>query len=95
MGNLKQTDLQRLKTEERKPEYKTRKEEPQETAPGNSQKLKRGDDNELKRSLRLEKPVASKQFRLTVQTKKERRARLENDAATKRLRLAVKMDEEE
>ena len=38
--------------------------------------------------------VASKQFRLTVETEEERRARLENDAATKRLGLAVEMDEE-
>ena len=37
MGNLKQTELQRLKTEERKTEDKMR--EPQETAPGHSQKI--------------------------------------------------------
>ena len=48
----------------------------------------------MERNLRLEKVVASKQLRLTVETEEERRARLENDAATKRLRLAMEMDEE-
>ena len=52
-------------------------------------RFKRGDDNELERSLRLEKVVTSKQLRLAKETKEERRARLENDAATKRLRLWV------
>ena len=47
-------------------------------------RLKRGDQNELERSLRLEKVVASKQFRFAMETKEERRARLENDTATKR-----------
>ena len=54
--------------------------------------MKRGDDNELDRNLRLEKVVASKQLRLAVETEGERRARLENDAATKRLRLAMEME---
>ena len=44
-------------------------------------RLKRGDDNELKRNLRLEKVVAGKQLRLSVETEEERRTRLENDAA--------------
>ena len=45
-------------------------------------RLKKGADNELKRNLRLEKVVASKQLRLAVETEKERRTtRLENDAA--------------
>ena len=56
-------------------------------------RLKRGDDNEMERNLRLEKVVVSKQLRLAVETE-ERRARLENDAATKRLRLAMETDEE-
>ena len=43
-----------------------------------SKRLKRGDDNELERNLRL-----------ALETEEERRARLENDAATKRLRLAI------
>ena len=43
--------------------------------------LKRGDDNELKINLRLEKMVAGKQLRLAVETEEERRTRLENDAA--------------
>ena len=45
-------------------------------------RLKRGDDNELERNLRLKKVVARKQLRLG------------NDAATKRLRLAMETDEE-
>ena len=61
---------------------------------GNPKRLKRGDDNELERNLRLEKVTASKQLRLVVETEEERRARLENDAATKQLRLAMEMDEE-
>ena len=43
--------------------------------------LKRGDNNELKRNLRLEKVVTGKQLRLVVETEEERRTRLENDAA--------------
>ena len=39
--------------------------------------LKRGDDNEFERNLRLKKVVARKQLRLG------------NDAATKRLKLAI------
>ena len=54
--------------------------------------MKRGDDSELERSLRLEKVVASKQLRLAVETEEERRARLEN--GYQRLRLAMEMDEE-
>ena len=57
-------------------------------------RLKRGDENELEKYLRLEKVVASKQLRLAVETEEERRARLENDAAIKRLRLAMEMDKE-
>ena len=44
-------------------------------------RLKRGDNNELKRNLRLERVVAGKQLRLAVVTEEERRARLENNAA--------------
>ena len=47
--------------------------------PGHSQRLKRGDENELKRKLSLEKVVTG----LAVKTEEERRARLENDAANK------------
>ena len=56
--------------------------------------MKRGDENELERKLRLEKVVASKQLRLTVETEEERRARLENDSYTKRLKLAMETEEE-
>ena len=35
----------------------------------------------MKRNLRLEKVVASRQLRLDVETEEERRTRLENDAA--------------
>ena len=45
-------------------------------------RLKRGDNNELERNLRLEKVVASKMLRFGI------------DAATKRLRLAMETDEE-
>ena len=48
----------------------------------------------MKRNLRLEKVVASKQHRLALETEEARRARLENDAATKRLNVAMEMDEE-
>ena len=57
-------------------------------------RLKRGDDNELERNLKLEKVVNSKQLRLALETEEERIARLENDAANKRLRLAMEIDEE-
>ena len=56
--------------------------------------LKRGDENELERKLKLEKVVASIQLRLAMETEEERRARLENDAATKWLRLALETEEE-
>ena len=42
-----------------------------QTAPGHSQKMKRGDENELERKLRLEKVVASKLLRLAVETEKK------------------------
>ena len=48
-------------------------------------RLKRGNDNELERKLRLEKVVASKQLRLAMEADEERGARLKNDAATKRM----------
>ena len=51
-------------------------------------KLKRADDNELERNLRLKKVDASKQLRLAMETEEERR---ENGAA-KQLRLAMEMD---
>ena len=44
-------------------------------------RLQLGEDNELKRNLRLEKVVAGKQLRLAVNTEEERRTRQENDAA--------------
>ena len=53
-------------------------------------RLKRGDENELERKLRLEKVVA----RLAKETEEERRARLENDAGTKQLSLAMETDKE-
>ena len=58
-------------------------------------RLKRGDDNELKRNLRLEKVVAGKQLRLAMETEEERRTRLENDAAILKswqLCLSFKLD---
>ena len=49
--------------------------------PGHLKRLKQGDDNELKRNLRLEKVFTGKQLRSAVETEEERRTRLENDAA--------------
>ena len=46
--------------------------------------MKRGDDNELERNLRLERVVADKEIRFAVETEEERRVRLENNAATNR-----------
>ena len=76
MRNLKQTELKRLKNakkieqegeqiktdEGRKRTSETEDHEKQRLA--TLKRLKRGDDNELKRNLRLEKVVASKQLRL-------------------------------
>ena len=45
-------------------------------------RLKRDDDNELKRNLRLERVVPGKQLRLAVETEEKRRTRLENDVLT-------------
>ena len=56
--------------------------------------MKRGDENELERNLRLEKVVASKQPKFSVETDVERRARLENMLATTQLRLAMETEEE-
>ena len=50
-------------------------------------RLKQCDENELNRKTRLEKVVASIQFRLAVETEDERRAKPENNAATKWLRF--------
>ena len=57
-------------------------------------RLKRRDQNELDRKLRLKKVVASIQLRLAVETEEQRRARPENDTATKRLRLAMETEED-
>ena len=94
MGNLKQTELQRLKTEERRLRIRHENKNHKKQRLATLKRMKRGDDNELERSLRLEKVVASKQLRLAVETEEERRTRLENDATTKRLRLSLEMDEE-
>ena len=54
-------------------------------------RLKRGDEKELERKLRLEKVIA----RLAMETEEERRARLQNDAATKQFSLAKETDKKE
>ena len=46
-------------------------------------RLKRVDENELERNLRLEKVVYSEQLRLAVETEEEKRARLEDVDSTK------------
>ena len=58
-------------------------------------RLKRHDQNELDRKLRLEKMVASIQLRLAVETEEERRARPENDTATKQLRFAMETEKQD
>ena len=84
--NLKQTELQKLNENK-----KTENHERQRLA--TPKRLKRGDDNEFERNLRLEK-VVSRKCSSWPETEEDRRARLENDAATTRLRLAMEMDEE-
>ena len=57
-------------------------------------RLKRGDENELERKLRLEKVVASKQLKFAMETDVERKARLERMVATTQLWLALETEEE-
>ena len=56
--------------------------------------MKRGDENESERNLRLEKDVASKQLWLAVEREEDKTAKLENDGPTKLLRLAMETDDE-
>ena len=95
--NLKQTELQKWKNRGKKGRIrhenkKTEKHEKQRLA--SLKRLKRGDDNEFERNLRLEKVVSRKVLKLAVETEEDGRARLENDAATTRLRLAMETDKE-
>ena len=55
-------------------------------------RLKRGDENELERKLRLE--TATKWLRLAMEMDEERKARLEKMVATTQLRLALETEEE-
>ena len=71
---------ERLRMRIRREKKKTENHEKQLLA--TLKRLKRGDNNELERNLRLEKVVASKMLRFEI------------DAATKRLRLAMVTDEE-
>ena len=57
-------------------------------------RLKRGDENELERKLRLEKVVTSKQLRLAMETDEERKAKVEKMVATTQLGLALEIEEE-
>ena len=57
-------------------------------------RLKRGEEIELEKKLRLETVVASKQLRLAVETEEERKARLEKMVATTQLRVALETEEE-
>ena len=64
MTNLKANRASETE-EQRKERLRIRREEnrkPRERATGHSQKIERGDDNEFKRNLRLEKVVAGKHF---------------------------------
>ena len=56
--------------------------------------MKRGDENEFERNLRLEKVVASKQLKFAMETDVERKARLEKMVATTQLRVALETEEE-
>ena len=92
--NLKQTELQKLKNRGKKgwirPENKkTENHERQLLA--TLKRLKRGDNNEFERNLRLEKVVSRKMLKLAGD---RRRQKSKNDAATTRLRLAMETDEE-
>ena len=71
MRNLKQTELQRLKNRLRirRENEKIKNHEKQRLA--TLKRLKRGDDNELKRNLRLDKVVTGKQLRLAVETEEQ------------------------
>ena len=69
MGNLKQTELQRLKKAEGRKNKKIENHKKQCLA--TLKRMKRGDDNELERNLRLEKVVASKQLRLAMETEEQ------------------------
>ena len=76
MRNVKQTELQRLEQikERLRIRHETEKiENHKKQRLATLKRLKRGDDNELKRNLRLEKVVAGKQLRLAPwrQKKKE------------------------
>ena len=82
MRNLKQTETEERIKERLRIRRKNEKIENREKQrPATLKRLKRGDDNELKRNLRLEKVVTGKQLRLAVETEEERRTRMENDAA--------------
>ena len=75
MRNLKQTELRILKQRKERLRIRCENEkiENHEKQPlATLKRLKRGDDNELKRNLRLEKVVAGKQLRLAVETEEER-----------------------
>ena len=80
--NLKQTELQKSKNKGKKgwirPENK-KTENHKRQCLATLKILKRGDDNEFERNLRLEKVVSRKVLKLAEE---DRRARLENDAAT-------------
>ena len=74
MGNLKQQSLGYWRIEERKADDKTRKwkiESHEKQRLATLKRLKLGDNNELKRNLRLEKVVAGKQLRLAMETEEQ------------------------
>ena len=93
MRNLKQTEQRKERLRIRRENEKIENHEKQSLA--TLKRLKQGDDNELKRNLRLEKVVASKLLRLAVETEEEKITRLENDAAilkNRKLCLSFKLD---
>ena len=55
--------------------------------------MKRGDENELERKLRLEKKVATEQLRLAMETDGKKRARLDHISANQHIRLSTETND--
>ena len=98
MRTLKQTELRILKNRGRKLRIRRENdkiENHKKQRLATLKRLKRGDDNELKRNLRLEKVITGKQLRLALETEEERTTRLGNDVAILKswqLCLSFKLD---
>ena len=71
MRNLKQAELQRLKQPREENKRSSETEDHKNQCLATLKRLKRGDENELERKLRLEKVFASIQLRLAMETEEE------------------------